>query len=85
MVRFYSSVDSDDVVLIRQAMSRDGAFHDTPHQSPAAALIRGPNARQAFPTVRVYPDSCRKFALFGAIVWHLKCLAAEFPECTPDR
>jgi hypothetical protein len=31
MVRFYSPVDSDDVMLIRQTMSCDSAFHGTPH------------------------------------------------------
>jgi hypothetical protein len=36
MVRFYSSVDSDDVVLIRQTI-RDGAFHAIPHQIAADA------------------------------------------------
>ena len=34
MVRPYSSVDSDDIVLIRQAMTRDDVFHELPHQSP---------------------------------------------------
>jgi hypothetical protein len=32
MVRFYSSVD-DDVVLIRQTI-RDDVLHELPHQSP---------------------------------------------------
>jgi hypothetical protein len=31
MMRSYSSVDSDDIVL---TMSRDSAFHGTPHKSP---------------------------------------------------
>ena len=35
MVRFYSSVHSDDKMLIRQ-MSCDGAFHGIPHQIAAA-------------------------------------------------
>ena len=29
MVRFYSSIDSDDVVLMRQATTREGVFHGT--------------------------------------------------------
>ena len=37
MVRFYSSVDSDDKMLIRQ-ISGDGAFHAIPHQIAADAL-----------------------------------------------
>jgi hypothetical protein len=49
MVRFYSSVDTDDIVLMRQTMSRDGAFHeDTPNQSPPN-IERRPNARQRSP------------------------------------
>jgi hypothetical protein len=32
MVRFYSSIDADDKVLIRQ-MSCESAFHGIPHQS----------------------------------------------------
>jgi hypothetical protein len=36
MVRFHSSVDSDDIVL---AMSRDSAFHGTPHSLIAAATL----------------------------------------------
>jgi hypothetical protein len=35
MVRFYSSIYSDDKMLIRQ-MSLDGAFHAIPHQIAAA-------------------------------------------------
>ena len=35
MVRFYSSIYSDDKMLIRQ-MSGDGASHETPHQIAAA-------------------------------------------------
>ena len=31
MVRFYSPVNTNDIVLMRQAMSRDSAFHGTPH------------------------------------------------------
>ena len=34
MMRFHTSVDLNDIVLIRQALSRDSASHDTPHQSP---------------------------------------------------
>ena len=33
MVRFYSSIDADDKVLIRQ-MSCDSAFHGIPHPNP---------------------------------------------------
>jgi len=33
MVRFYSSVYSDDIVFIRQTTCRDGAFRELPHQS----------------------------------------------------
>ena len=35
MVRFYSSIDADDEMLIRQ-MSSDSAFHGIPHQIAAA-------------------------------------------------
>jgi hypothetical protein len=37
MVRFYSSIYSDDKMFIRQ-MSLDGAFHAIPHQIAAATL-----------------------------------------------
>jgi hypothetical protein len=36
MVGFYSSVDSDDILLMRRTMTRDGVFHDTPHIARAA-------------------------------------------------
>jgi len=35
MVRFYSSIDADDEMLIRH-MSRESAFHEIPHQIAAA-------------------------------------------------
>jgi hypothetical protein len=34
MVRFHSSVDSNDIVLITQTMRRDDVFDELPHQSP---------------------------------------------------
>ena len=49
MVRFYSSIHSDDKMLIRQ-MSCDSAFHGIPHQI-AAHIERRPNASAAFPTI----------------------------------
>ena len=39
MVRFYSSIYPDDKMLIRQ-MSRDSAFHGSPHQIAAAQQTR---------------------------------------------
>ena len=39
MVRFYSSIYSDDKMLIRQ-MSRDSAFHGSPHQIAAAHRMK---------------------------------------------
>ena len=39
MVRFYSSIYSDDKMLIRQ-MSCDSAFHGIPHQTAAAHRTR---------------------------------------------
>ena len=39
MVRFYSSIYSDDKMLIRQ-MSRVSAFHGSPHQIAAAHRTR---------------------------------------------
>jgi hypothetical protein len=49
MVRFYSSIYSDDKVFIRQ-MSCDNAFHGIPHQKPLPHIERKPNASTAFPT-----------------------------------
>jgi hypothetical protein len=39
MVRFYSSIYADDESLIRQ-MSRDSAFHGSPHQTAAAHRMK---------------------------------------------
>jgi hypothetical protein len=50
MVRFYLPVHSDDIVLIRQTTSRDGAFHDKPHNH-RRNIERRPNARQRFATL----------------------------------
>jgi hypothetical protein len=48
MVRFYSSIYSDDKVLIRQ-ISYDSAFHGIPPKS-LPHIERRPNASAAFPT-----------------------------------
>ena len=42
MVRFYSSIYSDDIMLIRQ-MSRDSAFHGIPHSYRCRNIERRPN------------------------------------------
>jgi len=49
MVRFYSSIDADDELLIRQ-MSCDSAFHGIPTKS-LPHIERRPNASAAFPTI----------------------------------
>ena len=48
MPRSYSPVHLKDKVLVRQTVSRDAVFHETPHQSPRDADY-GNGARQALP------------------------------------
>jgi hypothetical protein len=49
MVRFYSSIYSDDKVFIRQ-ISRDSAFHEIPHD--AAAICNDGMRGRRFPNIR---------------------------------
>ena len=44
MLRFYLSINFEDVVPVRQTMRCNTAFHETPHHSP-----RDTNSRQTFP------------------------------------
>jgi hypothetical protein len=50
MVRSYSSIHSDDEMLIRQ-MSCDSAFHGNLHPKSLPRIERRPNASAAFPTL----------------------------------
>ena len=62
MVRFYSSIDADDELLIRQ-MSCDSAFHGIPTKS-LPHIERRPNASAAFPTscsVALFVSEIRSF------------------------
>ena len=51
MVRFYSSIYSDNKMLIRQ-MSGDSAFHGIPHEVAAAHRTKATECSAAFPTNR---------------------------------
>src|ERR1700760_2728961 len=59
MVRFYSIVDPNDIVVIRQ-MICDGAFHVRPHPSLPRHLTKTEWAA-ALPTRQGYADSCHNF------------------------
>ena len=62
MLRFYSSIHSDDKMLIRQ-MSCDSAFHGSPHQIAAAHRTKT-DASAAFPTsysVALFVSEIRSF------------------------
>jgi hypothetical protein len=64
MVRFYSSIYTNDKMLITQ-MSYDGAFHGSPHQI-AAAQQTMTDASAAFPTKLSLASFVSKFGPFGA-------------------
>ena len=70
MVRFYSSIYSDDKILISQ-MSRVSGFHGSPHQIAAAHRPKIEASAASRPRT-AEPYSCRKFALFGARPGHLR-------------
>jgi hypothetical protein len=57
MVRFYSSIHSDDKMLIRQ-MSCDSAFHGSPNQI-AAAHRTMVECLAAFPTLSIHTNLIR--------------------------
>lgn len=57
MLRFRSSIDLDDIILIKQTISRDGVFHETPHQLPPS-MNQKANAQQAFPMLQNLSELC---------------------------
>jgi hypothetical protein len=65
MVRLYSSVDLDDIVL---AMSCDSAFHGVPPSIAAATMNEDRMLGSVPRRLTVYPNSCPKLASVGAAV-----------------
>ena len=54
MVRFYSTIDPNDVVVVRQ-VTCDGAFHVRPPSIAAATLDEDRNTRQRSPPAKATP------------------------------
>jgi hypothetical protein len=79
MVRFYSPVDTDDIVLMRQTMSRDSAFHGTPPFNRCRDIERRPMLSSVPLLHRVYVDSCPKLGL----IWHNAVTFEVFVEEMP--
>ena len=78
MVRFYSSIHSDDKMLIRQ-MSCDSAFHGSPNQIPAAHRTMV-ECLAAFPTLSIHTNLIRVGNLiFLARRYEIRCGCCRSP------
>ena len=77
MVRFYSSIYSDDKMLIRQ-MSCDSAFHGFPTKS-LPHIERRPNASASFPTRYSVVLLVSEIRSFWRNVMTFEAGAAEMP------